>query len=96
MTAGDAAGGEMYPAGEQDVVDIGSRHFVAPYGAGFTWWHDCPAVAHVSWGWFGPVAPDRTSGHRIAVRAPLTVDGSLLCTDCGDHGFIRDGRWVAA
>jgi len=27
---------------------------------------------------------------------PLTVSPSLLCPDCGDHGFIREGRWVRA
>ena len=26
---------------------------------------------------------------------PLTLSPSLLCS-CGDHGFIRDGRWVRA
>ena len=26
---------------------------------------------------------------------PLTVAPSLLC-HCGDHGFIRNGRWVRA
>jgi hypothetical protein len=26
---------------------------------------------------------------------PLTISPSVLC-DCGDHGFIRAGRWVAA
>ena len=26
---------------------------------------------------------------------PLTVAPSFLC-DCGDHGFIRDGKWVPA
>lgn len=26
---------------------------------------------------------------------PLTISPSLLC-ECGDHGFIRDGRWVPA
>jgi len=26
---------------------------------------------------------------------PLTLSPSLLCS-CGDHGFIRDGRWVKA
>ena len=26
---------------------------------------------------------------------PLHVEPSILC-DCGDHGFIRDGRWVTA
>jgi hypothetical protein len=26
---------------------------------------------------------------------PLTLSPSLLC-HCGDHGYIRDGRWVPA
>ena len=26
---------------------------------------------------------------------PLTISPSLLC-HCGDHGFIREGRWVSA
>ena len=26
---------------------------------------------------------------------PLTLSPSLLC-HCGDHGFIRDGKWVPA
>ncbi len=26
---------------------------------------------------------------------PLTISPSLAC-HCGDHGFIRDGRWVPA
>lgn len=26
---------------------------------------------------------------------PLTISPSVLC-DCGDHGFIRDGKWVSA
>lgn len=26
---------------------------------------------------------------------PLTVSPSLLC-HCGDHGFIREGKWVVA
>lgn len=37
-------------------------------------------------------------GHRWTVESwePLTVAPSLLCRRCGDHGFIRDGRWVPA
>lgn len=27
---------------------------------------------------------------------PLTLSPSLLCRRCGDHGFIRDGKWVRA
>lgn len=86
-----------YPDGEPGVLDLGSRHYVAPFGTGYCWWHDCPAVEHVSWGWFGDVSMVQMSGHRVVSHVPaLTVEGSLLCTDCGDHGFIREGRWVTA
>lgn len=27
---------------------------------------------------------------------PLTINPSVLCRRCGDHGFIRDGKWVPA
>lgn len=27
---------------------------------------------------------------------PLTLSPSLLCMRCGDHGFIRAGKWVPA
>ena len=27
---------------------------------------------------------------------PLPLSPSLLCTACGDHGFVRDGKWVPA
>lgn len=37
-----------------------------------------------------------SGGHRIVQRDPLTVEPSILCPDCGTHGFIRDGRWVEA
>lgn len=31
----------------------------------------------------------------VESREPLTLSPSLLC-HCGDHGYIRDGRWVPA
>jgi hypothetical protein len=34
-------------------------------------------------------------GHRVVQREPLTIEPSILCSDCQTHGFIRDGRWVA-
>lgn len=94
----DETGDRTYPANEPGVYDLGHRHFATIYGnAGYRWWHDCPAVEHVSWGWFGKVSDAQQSGHRIIRHVPtLTVEGSLLCTDCGDHGFIREAKWVPA
>lgn len=40
------------------------------------------------------IAPDRPSW-TVESWDPLTISPSLLC-HCGDHGFIREGRWVAA
>ncbi len=85
-----------YPAHLYGVLDLGTRHFVRPNGAvGYLWWHDCPAVEHVSWNWFGPGWRE-ASGHVIVAHQPLTVSGSLICTYCGDHGFIRQARWDPA
>ncbi len=85
-----------YPDGENNVEPLGDRHFVMPTDRdrrGFFWWHDC--TGRSGWGWFGAVEAG-ASGHKITSSDPLTVQGSLLCTVCGDHGFIRDGRWAAA
>lgn len=35
-------------------------------------------------------------GHVIEQRDPLTISPSILCPDCGTHGFIRARRWVPA
>jgi hypothetical protein len=33
---------------------------------------------------------------QVESMDPLTLSPSLLCGRCGDHGFIRGGRWVPA
>jgi hypothetical protein len=40
----------------------------------------------------------RTKGPHWEVVSlePLTLSPTLLCTACTSHGFIREGRWVAA
>lgn len=32
--------------------------------------------------------------HTICAADPLTISPSILCGDCGLHGFIRDGQWT--
>jgi len=39
--------------------------------------------------------PDRALWQVESID-PLTLSPSLLCGQCGDHGFIRGGRWVRA
>lgn len=41
------------------------------------------------------VRHDNQTWHLVS-KDPLTIEPSLLCTRCGDHGFIRDGRWIPA
>jgi hypothetical protein len=36
-----------------------------------------------------------TTAWRVLSWEPLTLDPSLQC-HCGDHGHIREGRWVPA
>ena len=32
----------------------------------------------------------------VEQEQPLTLSPSILCRVCGDHGFVRQGRWVRA
>jgi hypothetical protein len=36
------------------------------------------------------------TGHFLDSLVPISIDGSLLCTRCGNHGFITDGMWFDA
>lgn len=40
--------------------------------------------------------PLGTEGWTVVQRNPLTLSPSLLCKNCGLHGFIREGKWVKA
>lgn len=47
-----------------------------------------------AWHWLAIKPDPRSTGHKLVIRDPLTVEGSLLCpAGCGTHGVIRDGRW---
>ena len=35
-------------------------------------------------------------GHTVVTRDPLTIVASILCSDCGLHGFVTNGVWVPA
>ncbi|MCU1617181.1 MAG: hypothetical protein JWO98_4721 [Frankiales bacterium] len=43
-----------------------------------------------------PFLTGGSSGHQLLSEDPLTVSPSILCADCGLHGFIRDGHWTDA
>lgn len=33
---------------------------------------------------------------QVQSYEPLTLSPSILCMRCGDHGFIRNGKWESA
>ena len=35
-------------------------------------------------------------GWQLVNHDPLTITPSILCGECGLHGFITDGQWVSA
>jgi hypothetical protein len=55
--------------------------------------HDCKLI--------GPDRRVRTApllqlgnGHTITALSPLTITPSILCDDCGLHGYITECEWV--
>lgn len=45
----------------------------------------------------GQVRPaDGAPYWTVVSDEPLTLTPSLLCPACGDHGWVKDGRWVPA
>ena len=47
-------------------------------------------------GHFIPTHSESPVRWTIDSMQPLTLSPSLACRVCGDHGFIREGRWVPA
>lgn len=52
--------------------------------------HTCKDIGH---GERIVVAPGLSPGHRVTQLDPVTITPSILCPDCGLHGFITDGTW---
>lgn len=38
----------------------------------------------------------RIEAWDLVSESPLTLSPSILCRACGDHGFIRNGKWERA
>lgn len=86
---------------ERCPIDLGdSNHRVGwqgePGKSDLWWLHRCPEH-HVD-NALGTI--DVTSGtrHRLVAITPVSIheSDSVLCGGCGDHGYVRDGHWVAA
>lgn len=90
-------------------IDIGGGHQIAYYTVGdeddthvgLIDFHHKPDGSPCSGGsvLFDVPQNSHAPGHvrwQLISEDPLTLSPSLLCGLCGDHGWIRDGRWVAA
>jgi len=66
--------------------------------AGATIWHPSAKDGTTCLSYIGLNAAVNTQAACWSVDSwdPLTLSPSLLCTRCGDHGFIRGGKWVPA
>jgi len=60
--------------------------------------HLHPVTGRPCGGWapFAGTALDTGNGWTVESLEPLTLSPSLLCRICGNHGFIRAGRWIEA
>lgn len=61
-------------------------------------WHVCERGELTAGGVYFEGAPDWIKGARwkLENESPLTISPSVLCRNCGLHGFIREGTWVPA
>lgn len=97
------------PVGPHDTISV--SEFVASRGRTpqdrMLWWHhadrDVPhPTGHVLRRVKGGLCSGGSPGnHTIVSGGPddiehLTLRASLLCGDCGRHGWITDGKWSDA
>lgn len=84
-----------------DAIDIGDGHFILKVVDADGVWIGIDEIHKNAAGdWCGGWVPfshanSRQPAWNVDSAEPLTLSPSLLC-DCGSHGFIRAGRWIAA
>ncbi len=84
------------------VVDLGngakySRVEYEGQWVGINYWHLNPS-GNLCGGWIpfvGSAIPGGGTYWDVLSSEPLTLSPSLLCSRCGHHGFIREGRWIS-
>ncbi len=53
-------------------------------------------IAFAGRSWAQGFGPDAIATWTVESPEPLTLSPSILCRTCGDHGFVRGGKWVRA
>lgn len=83
------------PGDREDLALVVYREPIEPDALGVK--HRC-----TSWpddqepdGEFTKIVAPRLSDHTVTgPERALTIRASILCPDCGMHGYITDGRWA--
>jgi hypothetical protein len=57
---------------------------------------ECCSAIHFDLPEVKTIFPDPRGLWSVESWEPLTISPSLLCLRCGDHGFIRGGKWEPA
>lgn len=79
-----------------DRHDLGDGMAVTVDGDGMHYFeHDC---AVITWADTGDqtrkrVGPNLSKHTRTGPLPTITIRASILCPDCGLHGFVTDGVW---
>lgn len=74
--------------GERSGAEV---HHKKPDGSDCAGW-----IAFAGRAWAKSFQPGAIATWEVLSEDPLTLSPSLLCRACGDHGFIREGRWLRA
>lgn len=93
----------------KEALDLGDNHtltfasYLSDAHAGANVFHLKPDgstcegfVAFADRAWAKAFSPGSIATWVVEQEEPLTLSPSLLCRVCGDHGFVREGRWVRA
>ncbi len=82
---------DLTPAGYNRVADHGRVQSVHYPDGTIRIRHECTRPRD---GLTLIVAPALTiPGHVVLSHDPVTITPSILCDDCGLHGFLTDGVW---
>lgn len=86
-------------------IDIGEGHsieIISAYGkdVGLLDYHKKPngsdCLGSIFWDATFQTDPNKLWTLENGDREHITVSPSLACGICGDHGFIKDGKWIKA
>lgn len=94
---------------DRDTLDLGDDHTLTFCGyrgekrVGASIAHkkpdgsDCDGwIAFADRAWAKAFAAASIATWTVEADEPLTLSPSVLCRSCGDHGYVRAGRWVKA